>query len=293
MLKGKKIFISATYKDLKEERICAMESVLQSGNIPYGMELFPSSSNGVASIIEKQIDDCDLYILIIGNRYGSIHPGNNKSYTEWEYDLALSKRKTILPIIKMNVLKIMDPSNQDKFNNFKKEVEGKHSPSYFSSLSNLKDKLWISLDSLSGSELSVDLSQRIVIQVMNEMHPSFYYQFVDSVSVYDPDRDPSELVLLVDKDHTLWEYWEKYIIKGQFSKTNFGKVVKGLAEHGYSDESDSVDAIHSQSIYELWKTFYSMELIDKNYVPTKLGKELGEKNSMIMMEYKRKLAETN
>ena len=39
-MKKLQVFISSTYIDLKDERQAAEESILDSGNIPAGMELF-------------------------------------------------------------------------------------------------------------------------------------------------------------------------------------------------------------------------------------------------------------
>ena len=47
-------------------------------------------------VIKKVIDLCDYYVLIIGKRYGSIHPETGISYTEMEYDYAISKDVPVL-----------------------------------------------------------------------------------------------------------------------------------------------------------------------------------------------------
>lgn len=85
------VFISSTYLDLKEERSKAMSAVLTAGCIPAGMEAFVAQDEEQFSVIKQIIDLCDFYILIIGGRYGSINPVTGKSYTEMEYDYAVSK----------------------------------------------------------------------------------------------------------------------------------------------------------------------------------------------------------
>lgn len=58
------------------------------GHIPAGMELFQAGSQSQKLTIERWIDESDVYLLILGSRYGSIEPVSNMSYTHWEYDYA-------------------------------------------------------------------------------------------------------------------------------------------------------------------------------------------------------------
>jgi len=68
------------------------------GYIPLGMELFPATSEEQFKYIQKVIDDCDYYILVIGGRYGST-TDDGVSFTEKEYDYALSKSKVVLTFV--------------------------------------------------------------------------------------------------------------------------------------------------------------------------------------------------
>lgn len=92
------IFISSTYEDLKEERQKVMEVILNMGHFPIGMELFDADDEEQWVQIRQAIDDSDIYILILGQRYGSITK-NNISYTEKEYNYAKSRNMPILSFI--------------------------------------------------------------------------------------------------------------------------------------------------------------------------------------------------
>ena len=48
---------------------------------------------------KKSIDSCDYYILIIGNKYGSIDEDSGLSYTEKEFDYAISQGIPVLAFI--------------------------------------------------------------------------------------------------------------------------------------------------------------------------------------------------
>lgn len=78
-------FISSTYTDLIQERAAAIEYILGLSHIPVGMEMFCASNDAQWKVITNTIDSSDVYILIIGNRYGSICASENKSYTEMEF----------------------------------------------------------------------------------------------------------------------------------------------------------------------------------------------------------------
>lgn len=98
MDKRYQVFVSSTFEDLQEERKEVMQALLELDCIPAGMELFPASNDDQWSLIKRVIDDCDYYILIIGGRYGS---ENDKgvSYTQMEFEYALSKNKPIISFL--------------------------------------------------------------------------------------------------------------------------------------------------------------------------------------------------
>ncbi len=105
MEKRYQVFVSSTYEDLQEERREVMQALLELDCIPAGMELFPASSEDQWSLIKRVIDDCDYYLLIIAGRYGST---NDKgiSYTQMEYEYALSTGKPIIAFLHKNPDKI-------------------------------------------------------------------------------------------------------------------------------------------------------------------------------------------
>ncbi|WP_081263123.1 DUF4062 domain-containing protein [Pseudomonas putida] len=113
MQKKFQAFISSTFTDLEEERKVVLESLINNGFIPSGMELFPASHLPQLDYIKAIIDSCDIYILIIGARYGSLAP-SGLSYTEEEYNYAASQNKIILSFIH---------SNPDQFPYVKSETD--------------------------------------------------------------------------------------------------------------------------------------------------------------------------
>lgn len=85
------VFVSSTFLDLKEERQAAVEAILDAGHIPAGMELFTAGDESQMEVIQQWIDQSDVYLLILGGRYGTIENKSGKSYIHLEYDYALKR----------------------------------------------------------------------------------------------------------------------------------------------------------------------------------------------------------
>lgn len=98
-IKKYQIFVSSTYTDLLDERQAAVEAILKAGHIPAGMELFTSSNESQWAIIKRWIDESDIYMLILGGRYGSIEAETGKSYTHLEYEYAQSINKPLFAVV--------------------------------------------------------------------------------------------------------------------------------------------------------------------------------------------------
>ena len=116
------IFISSTYLDLIEERQAVVEAVLNSNNIPAGMELFNSSSKSQWKIITQWINESDAVILLLGSSYGTIDSEENISYTEMEYNFAKSLGKPIY-VFEMNKASTESAEKSKKLDEFKTKVK--------------------------------------------------------------------------------------------------------------------------------------------------------------------------
>src|SRR5215211_737347 len=93
------VFVSSTYQDLREARQAAVEAILSAGHIPAGMELFAAGDESQMKVIERWIDESDVFLLILGGRYGSIEPISGKSYIHLEYEYAVSKEKPLFAVV--------------------------------------------------------------------------------------------------------------------------------------------------------------------------------------------------
>lgn len=129
------VFVSSTFIDLKEERQAAVEAILSAGHIPAGMELFAASNKSQWEIIKTWIEESDVYMLILGGRYGSIEPESGKSYTHLEYEYAMEIEKPLFAVVitepglddkvKRDGRSMIEQENNHKLKDFKALVESK------------------------------------------------------------------------------------------------------------------------------------------------------------------------
>ncbi len=147
MHKKLQVFISSTFNDLVEERQAAVIAVLKAGHIPAGMELFTACDQSPMTIIKKWIDESDVYMLILGGRYGSIETTSGISYTEIEYNYALQQKKPVFAVVindtalekklKTCETTFIEKDNPDKLSLFRKKVLSNVS-SFFDDLKDIK-----------------------------------------------------------------------------------------------------------------------------------------------------------
>jgi hypothetical protein len=112
MEKRYQVFVSSTYQDLIEERVEVIQALLELDCIPVGMEYFPAADDTQWDFIKKLIDESDYYIVIIAGKYGS-EDDKGKSYTQKEYEYALSKGVPIISFLHTDI-EILPSSKTEK-----------------------------------------------------------------------------------------------------------------------------------------------------------------------------------
>src|ERR1051325_1859628 len=93
------VFVSSTYSDLRRERQAAVEAILSAGHIPAGMELFAAGDESQLQVIRRWIDESDVFMLILGGRYGSIDPSSGRSYVHLEYEYAVERAQPLFAVV--------------------------------------------------------------------------------------------------------------------------------------------------------------------------------------------------
>ena len=125
MEKRYQIFISSTYEDLVEERERVIRAVLLNDCFPACMEFFPAVGMPPISLIQRVLKECDYYILIIGDRYGSIYE-DGMSFSEKEYNTAVDGGIPVIAFLRRGFDSLsIDESDEEGRNlaRFRKKVE--------------------------------------------------------------------------------------------------------------------------------------------------------------------------
>src|ERR1700691_2439651 len=82
------VFVSSTFTDMQVYRRKVQDALTQLEVIIRGMEHFGSRPGRPVEECLKVVQSCDLYVGVIGMRYGSVPDGYDKSMTHLEYDEA-------------------------------------------------------------------------------------------------------------------------------------------------------------------------------------------------------------
>jgi len=186
------VFVSSTYNDMKLERQAAVTAVLEAGHIPAGMELFSAGDSEQFEVIKNWIDQSDVFMLILGGRYGSIEPVSQKSYIECEFRYALLKGKKVFSLVlseellaqkvKQLGVSAIERQSTEKYNEFKSLVLSKMC-GIFSSLPELQKETFKSLAAISNDKALlgwVRPSRNAVVKV-GEVR-QYFYPFLDPMT---------------------------------------------------------------------------------------------------------------
>jgi uncharacterized protein DUF4062 len=153
------VFVSSTYEDLREERAEVQKALLKLHCMPIGMELFGAAEDETWEFIQRQIADCDYYVVVIADRYGST-AADGLSYTEKEYDYAREIKKPVLAFLHADRKSIRrdktedDPEKRSKLEVFIQKV--RRSPvSFFTAPHDLATQVTVSFVNLRDRRSAV------------------------------------------------------------------------------------------------------------------------------------------
>ena len=148
------VFLSSTYEDLKDERREATKAILELKCFPASMELFPATSYDQWKYIKQVIDESDYFLLIVAGRYGSVVQDEGISYTEKEYDYAVSSGKPAIVFLHHDIETLpgakleKNDKAKKKLEQFRSRLQGKgRLVRFYSNPAELAKGIYISLDS--------------------------------------------------------------------------------------------------------------------------------------------------
>lgn len=156
-MKKQRVFISSTYLDLIPHRKTVWE-LLQSFNVEIsGMEKFGARTEKPIQTCILEVESSNIFIGIIGMRYGSIEIESGKSFSQLEYEKALDlKQEILIYLIDEFNSKItpnhIDFENYKKLKDFKNMISANHTIEKFISKDDLIKKISVDLRKILGEE---------------------------------------------------------------------------------------------------------------------------------------------
>lgn len=146
------VFISSTYTDLIEARAKVRDAILSMYHFPVGMELFGAANEEQWQIISETIESSDYYVLILGQRYGSVileGPDAGISYTEKEFRYAIKQGIPILAFLLDESVPVkpenIEKDHPNKLKEFKKRVKTGRLVEWWKTPDDLAQKVTIAL----------------------------------------------------------------------------------------------------------------------------------------------------
>ncbi len=97
------VFISSPFRGLEKQRKAIIQAVTNYKHIPIALEIFSPQGQQDFDVIKIAVEECQIYILILGHRYGSIIDDSDTlkkrdiSYTQFEFEEAINKR--LIPLV--------------------------------------------------------------------------------------------------------------------------------------------------------------------------------------------------
>ena len=94
-----RVFISSTSGALDLYRAAAVDACRRHGLTPVHMESFSADPHWPVAVCRREVETCDLLVLLLGERYGDRPPGESRSYTELEYRWAIERDMPVLAFV--------------------------------------------------------------------------------------------------------------------------------------------------------------------------------------------------
>jgi tetratricopeptide (TPR) repeat protein len=260
-----RVMVSSTARDLASHRKEAMDACLRVDCFPMMMEhLFPGRAPGLARSLEM-VDDCDIYVLIVGVRYGKVPNGSDISITEAEYEHALTRDIPLLVFIALpehepplDFAETGDAARQ--LERFRHELEDEHVVNYFQSVTEFRGLLVNALAHHAFASRPVPSgSFHHVVEIPRPRAPyiAHRYTLIDSAQVVGRQRELELLSRWIDgQDADLREVRIMVI-------TALGGMGKSALTWKWFSELSTDDS--NRFAGRIWWSFYESDATYENF----------------------------
>ena len=209
------VYLSSPYMEFKDIRDKFLDEI-QSRNKLYditAMEDYLAGDKDVLSTCIADVNKCNIYVLVLGDKYGSIAKKNGedsgKSFTYWEYDAANKKKNEGKDIERLILLKA-GPSAADEnplFAAWKKEIaESQIQTVYYNDQEEIPQKILDSLDNFTLQRIQVSIQKKDVLRDKIYLcnRREINQEFLVSI-----DEDPIQFFVLSGHEDDLPHYFIK------------------------------------------------------------------------------------
>lgn len=150
-----RVFVSSTADDLEKERSQVLDAVRQLHFQHVAMEYFGADPRQPIKVCLEKVRRSDVFVGIVGHRYGSIVEETGKSYTHMEYNEATKVGLPLLIYLRSEDVPILPkfmerkPESLAKLDEFKAILRERHTVYYFKDGSDLAVRVVVDLSSLA------------------------------------------------------------------------------------------------------------------------------------------------
>lgn len=165
------VFVSSTFSDLQPYRSAVRDALHRLGSVVRGMEFFGALPDTPRDECLRIVSSCQIYVGIVGMRYGSVDAESGKSFTHLEYEEAIrSKLPSLIYLVDEERQPIL-PKHIDfgeaaqKLQDLKNLLKTKHVVSFFTSPEDLAVRVSQDLPQLvqrMGSHVDTSALEKVV-----------------------------------------------------------------------------------------------------------------------------------
>lgn len=209
------VYLSSPYMEFKDIRDKFLDEI-QSRNKLYditAMEDYLAEDRDVLTTCIADVNKCNIYVLVLGDKYGSIAKNDGKpsgkSFTYWEYETANKKKNDGKDIERLILLKAGPAAtNEDPLlTAWKKEIgESQIQTIYYNDQAEIPQKILDSLDNFTLKRIQVSIQKKDVIRDKIYLcnRREINQEFLVSI-----DEDPIQFFVLTGHEDDLPHYFIK------------------------------------------------------------------------------------
>lgn len=157
-----RVFISSASGGLVPYRHAAVEVCHRLGMIPVHMEEFDPERPTPEHVCRREVEGCDVFVLLLAHRYGTRPPGQQLSYSELEYRCAASRPS--MPLLSF----VVDPAfpwappdidkgaDAEALAQFIAHVREEHMVRRFAEVAEFREDLLLALSKLQSTALTAN-----------------------------------------------------------------------------------------------------------------------------------------